>query len=399
MAGDLTFDKAIHFAQEIIRIPGLPGQEGDVAARVIDEYKKLRFDDAWTDEVGNALGRIKGSGNGPTLMLSCHLDVVDIGDAASWEHGPFSGDVANGFLHGRGAMDIKGPLALQTYAAAQFIVQRPIGDIVVAHTIMEERGGWGMEHLLKAGDVKPDVVIIGEATAGDICVGHRGRAELIVEVQGLAGHASAPQRARNPIEMLPRILPQIQEFATHHQDSAPLLGSATMAPTALETLPRSRNVIPDRVRIVLDWRVIPGSTADQLRQTLESFLASRVKLPEGWSYNVQYSVEPQRTYTGKTRDRRMFTPGFLIREDHAVVQAAMRTVAEQTKRTPGLRPWSFATDGGHSCGVHGIPTIGFAPGEERYAHTNRERLELASARLAYDAYPHLMRAVQSTALA
>ena len=395
---DLSFERAISFAQDLIRIPGLPGQEGDVAERVLQENRKLNFDDTWTDDVGNVFARVEGKAAGPTLMLSCHLDVVDIGDPASWEHGPFSGDVAGGFLHGRGAMDIKGPLALQTYAAAQFLEHRPKGDIIVAHTVQEERGGWGMEFLLNAGDQKPDVVLIGEATAGDICVGHRGRAELIVEIQGLAGHASAPQRARNPIEVLPLVLPLLQEFANTQQRSAPLLGPATMAPTALETLPRSRNVIPDRVRIVLDWRVIPGSTADELRAAVDVFLRDRLRLPDGWSCHVEYSVEAQRTYTGKTRDRRMFTPGFLMAQDHPVVQAAVATVAEHTGRIPQLRPWAFATDGGHSCGVHGIPTIGFAPGEERYAHTNRERLELASARVAYDAYPHLMRALQAAPL-
>jgi putative selenium metabolism hydrolase len=395
---DLSFKHAIAFAQDLIRIPGLPGQEGDVAQRVLEENKRLGFDDCWTDEVGNVFARVQGAGSAPTLVLSCHLDVVDIGDAASWEHGPFSGDIADGHLHGRGAMDIKGPLALQTYAAAQFLEHRPPGDIIVAHTVLEERGGWGMEFLLKAGDVKPDVVLIGEATAGDICVGHRGRAELIVEIQGLAGHASAPQRARNPIEVLPLVLPLLHEFASDKQRSAPLLGSATMAPTALETLPRSRNVIPDRVRIVLDWRVIPGSTADELRAAVDDFLRARLQLPAGWSYSVEYSVEAQRTYTGRTRDRKMFTPGFLMAEEHPVVQTAVSVITERTGRKPQLRPWSFATDGGHSCGVHGIPTIGFAPGEERYAHTNRERLELASARVAYDAYPHLMRALQAVPL-
>jgi acetylornithine deacetylase/succinyl-diaminopimelate desuccinylase-like protein len=172
-----------------------------------------------------------------------------------------------------------------------------------------------------------------------------------------------------------------------------------MAPTALETLPRSRNVIPDRVRIVLDWRVIPGATADELRATLDEFLQSRVQLSEGYSFNVTYSVEAQRTYTGKTRDRTMFTPGFLMAAQHPIVQTAVQTITRHSGRQPAVRPWSFATDGGHSCGVHGIPTVGFAPGEERYAHTNRERLELSSARLAYDVYPHLVRALQSVAAA
>jgi succinyl-diaminopimelate desuccinylase len=390
----ISFERAIQFAQDLIRIPGLPGQEGDVAARVLDEYKRLKFDECWTDEVGNVLALVKGKSNAPKLMLSCHLDVVDVGDASSWEHSPFSGDIADGYLHGRGAMDIKGPLALQTYAAAQFLAERPDGDVIVAHTVLEERGGWGMESMLKSGELKPDVVIIGEATNGDVCIGHRGRAELIVEIVGLAGHASAPARARNPIDMLPRVLPVLQDFATNHQSSAPSLGTATMAPTAMETLPRSRNVIPDRVRVVCDWRVIPGSTADELQSLLSNFLQERVSLGDGFSLNVEYSVEPQRTYTGKTRDRKMFTPGFLMDEAHPVVRTAVDVVAQHTQRQPQLRPWAFATDGGHSCGVHGIPTIGFAPGEERYAHTNRERLELSSARVAYETYPHLMRALQ-----
>ena len=394
---NLSFENAISFAQDLIRIPGLPGQEGDVARRVIEEYKRLQFDECWSDDVGNVIAVVKGKANAPKLMLSCHLDVVDVGDAVSWEHSPFSGDIADGHLHGRGAMDIKGPLALQTYAAAQFLDNHPEGDVIVAHTVLEERGGWGMEHMMKAGDVKPDVVIIGEATAGDVCIGHRGRAELIVEIVGVAGHASAPSRAKNPVEMLPRLLPLIQEFAAQHQKSAPMLGTATMAPTAIETLPRSRNVIPDRVRVVVDWRVIPGATADELQSGLDAFIRERVKLDEGFSFNVEYSVEAQRTYTGKARDRRMFTPGFLMNADHPVVQTAVAVVAERTGRSPQLRPWSFATDGGHSCGVHGIPTMGFAPGEERFAHTNTERLELSSARVAYDAYPHLMRAVQRSA--
>src|SRR5262249_50679807 len=154
-----------------------------------------------------------------------------------------------------------------------------------------------------------------------------------------------------------------------------------------------RNVIPDIARVVLDRRVLPGRTAEELCAEFADYLEARVQLPEGWNVQVYYSVEPQSSYTGMKRDRRMFTPGFLMPEDHIVVKTAVETIAQHTGRTPQLRPWTFATDGGHSYGVHKIPTIGFAPGEERFAHTNRERLELASARIAYDAYPYLVRAV------
>src|SRR5690606_23140703 len=147
-----------------------------------------------------------------------------------WEHAPYAAYVDSEFLHGRGAMDIKGPLALQTYAAAHFLDSPGAGDIIVAHTVLEERGGWGMEQLLEDGSVNPGAIIIGEATNGDVCIGHRGRAEIIVEIRGVAGHASAPERARNPMEALPVVLPALQQFAASLGND-PVLGRSTLAPT------------------------------------------------------------------------------------------------------------------------------------------------------------------------
>lgn len=390
------FGAALAFARDLIRIPGASGAEGDVADRVRAEMEALRFDDVWVDDVGNVIGRIRGEARSPAVMLNSHLDVVDVGEPDSWEHAPYGGEVAGGFLHGRGAMDIKGPLAIQTHAAAAFVDSRLPSDLYVAHTVLEERGGWGMDHLMRSGQVRPDVVIIGEATAGDICIGHRGRAELVVEIQGLAGHASAPERAHNPIALLKDVVPALQRFAATlgHDD---VLGAATAAPTAIETLPASRNVIPDRVRVIVDWRILPGLTADAAVARLRSVLDEAIPDAAPLKLDVRFATERQRTWTGLERDRKMFTPGFLLEPGHPVVEAAVASVAASTGRTPAVRPWTFATDGGHSCGEHGVPTIGFAPGEERYAHTNRERLSIADAERAFAAYPPLIRAVRDAA--
>ena len=106
--------------------------------------------------------------------------------------------------------------------------------------------------------------------------------------------------------------------------------------------------------------------------------------------------EYQLTYTGLEADRNLFTPGFLMDPAHPVVVAAADAVGRRGETGAAtVRPWQFATDGGWSCGVHGIPTIGFAPGEELYAHTNRERLEVEEARWGFERYPHLIGAVQS----
>lgn len=392
---DLSFAAALEFARELIRIPSPPGGEGEVGDRLLRELERLAFDRAWRDEVGNVMGVIEGRGEAEPVMLSCHLDIVDPGDPNAWEHPPYSADLADGYLHGRGAMDIKGPLALQTYAAAHFVGDRPPGDVIVAHTVLEERGGWGMEHLLESGAVKPGAAIVGESTHGDVTIGHRGRAEIVVSIHGLAGHASAPDRAANALDALPAVLDAVREFAAERLDAEdPVLGRASLVATQVDVLPASRNVIPDLVRVYLDWRILPGYTPASAADAVRGFMEERVRLGDDrLRIDVECATERQHTCTGLEEDRQLFTPGFLIPRDHAVATAAAAAIARATGHAPAIRPWAFATDGGHICGVHGIPTIGYAPGEERHAHTNTERLSLAAAEEAYSVYPKLIRAL------
>ncbi|MEE2899570.1 MAG: M20/M25/M40 family metallo-hydrolase [Gemmatimonadota bacterium] len=391
-----TFENALAFASDLIAIPGLSGGEGNVAGRVHQEMEALGLADVRVDDAGNVIGVARGRGDAPPAMLNSHLDVVAEGDHAEWEVPPFSGEVRDGFLHGRGAMDIKGPLALQTYAAASMIGEAP-GDVIVAHTVYEERGGLGMKHLLESGEVKPGVVIIGEATHGDICIGHRGRAEVEVALTGVAGHASAPGRASNALDLLGDVLLAVRDLAAA-QETDDLLGAASVVPTMVDVLPQTRNVIPDRVVVALDWRILPGDDHESLVRRVREAVQARIpSVPEGMAWEVRMATERQVTYTGIVADRNLFTPGFLMDPSHPVVEAAARSVGrrERVEDDATVRPWTFATDGGWSCGVHGIPTVGFAPGEESFAHTNRERLDVEEARWGYARYPVLIAAVQS----
>ncbi|MGK7312539.1 MAG: M20/M25/M40 family metallo-hydrolase [Candidatus Longimicrobiales bacterium M2_2A_002] len=391
---DRSFDAAIAFAADLIRIPSPPGGEEAVARRVVEELGRLGFDEAWTDEVGNAVGVIRGEGRAAPVQLSSHLDVVDAGAPEGWEHPPYGGVVADGHLHGRGAMDIKGPLALQTYAAARFVDERPAGDLVVAHTVFEERGGWGMAHFLAESGIRPGAVIIGEATGGDLCIGHRGRAEVLVEIRGLAGHASAPDRARNALDGVGPVLSAVAGFARGRLgEENPVLGQSTITATDVVAEPASRNVIPDRATVVLDWRVLPGPGPDEALTSLRSYLDDVLELPSGLEWAVDYATQEQRSWTGRATTRQLFGGGFLLDPEDPVVRAAVDGVAVATGSAPRVRPWAFATDGRHTQGEHGIPTLGYAPGEERHAHTNTERLELGAARVVYEAYPSLIRAL------
>ncbi len=395
MARSASFEGALSFAADLIRIPGLPGQEAEVAARVRREMEALGLADVRIDDVGNVIGVAHGRGEAPPIMLSSHLDVVAEGVHGEWEVPPFSGEVRDGFLHGRGAMDIKGPLALQTYAAASLIGSAP-GDVIVAHTVLEERGGLGMKRLLESGLVEPGAVILGEATRGDICIGHRGRAEIEVVLRGVAGHASAPERAKNALDLLGFVLAAVRDLA-QDRGTDPLLGEETVVATMVDVRPETRNVIPDLVVVAVDWRVLPGADERSLLDRLRSRIGARLGTPPvGLTYTVRVASERQRTYTGIEEDAGLFTPGFSMDAEHPVVRAAAGAAGRRFEAglPAAVRPWRFATDGGWSCGVHGIPTVGFAPGEERFAHTNRERLEVEEARWAFQRYPLVIAAVQ-----
>jgi succinyl-diaminopimelate desuccinylase len=399
MYRDLTFKSAIAFARDLIRIPSLSGDEGAVAERLLSELKLLRFDEVWTDKIGNVLARIKGRGLAPPVMLSSHLDVVEAGNWEEWERPPFGGEIAEGYLHGRGAMDCKGPLALQSYAAASLLKSRPAGDVYLVHTVLEERGSWGMSHAMQFLIDRPAVVILGEATAGDICVGHRGRTELTITIRGESAHASAPQCGRNPIHLLPAVLAAIQRFA-EGLSSHSVLPFPTMVPSRIETRPNSHNMVPEEVRIVVDWRTLPGKSEHESVDGLRTFLQMYIRRTESGSLSEELKVsveetrEKQRSYTGLECAGEISTSGFLLSEQDPIVQAAVGAVHAVTGRRPAVRTWGFGTDGSYSCGVYGIPTIGYAPGEETMAHTNRERLDLDSAEIVYGAYPALIHQLQ-----
>ena len=165
--------------------------------------------------------------------------------------------------------------------------------------------------------------------------------------------------------------------------------------------PSSLNVIPDQVITTLDWRILPTDTEETLlarvRECLQPHLDRRPH--PGMKVDVRMATEVQRAYTGVEDDRLILSPGFLMEPDDPVVQAAAQALGPTTFTGAALkvRPWTFATDGGWTSGRRQIPTVGFAPGEERHAHTNTERLALDEAEWGYGKYLDLVPAVQAAA--
>jgi putative selenium metabolism hydrolase len=379
----------IDFTQRIVRIPSLPGQEGTVAAAIQAEMKHLGYDEVWTDEVGNIIGKIVGNG-GPTIMLNGHMDHVDPGPPEGWPYPPFSGKIVTGELWGRASVDMKGPVAAMIYGAALFKQKglTPPGDILMTVPVMEEVGGLGSQHLGKT--LQADAAICGEPSSNTLRRGHRGRIGLKVTFKGRSAHASVPHLGRNPHYAAAAFLSQLPGL---DMVDNPDLGPATVAPTLYATDQVSYNVIPGEVYLDLDWREVPDEAAPAVVAKIQGLLERTLATGEAEvSGAVKVINTNLTTYTGVHKVFPALFPSYLLAETDPLVQAARTALTEVFGEDRGATIWRFATDGGHLMAA-GIPTIGFGPGDETLAHTNQERMNLQQLQEAVVAYAALILAL------
>ena len=360
-------DACVRFLQKLIQTESLPGQEGDIARMIVQEMQGLGYDEVVTDQVGNVIGTIRGRGQAPAMMLNSHLDHVDVGDQSRWPHPPFGGEIHEGRVCGRGAMDIKGPLAAQVYGVVPLLEEQPAGDVHVTVVVQEEVGGLGARYLATTLDTQ--LAVVGEATGNELRRGHRGRTELVLHVEGKSVHASVPGRGVNPIEVLAGFVSSLSQLEMPSDDE---LGTASVAPTLLRTDQISSNVVPGELWLTLDWRNVPGETADSIRQMLQP-LADASLIP-GATATVELPMFHMKSYTGFEMSYNSHHPAVVLAEDHPALGAAKTAMGAMIDPTR-TKVWKFATDGGHFAQA-GMHVIGFAPGEELLAHTVNESIRI-----------------------
>lgn len=360
------------FLQELVRIPSLSTHEEAVATRLAAEMQRVGFADVWTDRVGNVIGRV-GAGSGPKLLLNGHMDVVDVGDPARWTHPPYDGVIEDGVLYGRGSCDMKGGLAAMVYAVGALVdagVQLA-GDLYLVGVVQEEPcEGLAMRVLVEEEQIRPDYVVIGEPSNLQIRVGHRGRVEMKVQVRGRAAHASAPTLGNNAIHNAARLIFGIELLAPRMANDA-FLGQGTVAVTEIESEAASRNAVPDCCRFYLDRRLTLGETERKALAEIQHIINT-----EEVDAEVSVTEYTAASYTGYDCRVRNVFPAWAMPQDHPLVEATVRTVRETLGYRPRLGRWSFSTDGTYTAGVADIPTVGFGPGEEHYAHTQDEQIRL-----------------------
>jgi len=368
----------IRFCQKLIQTPSASGHEGEVAELVQAEMQKLGYDEIWIDRVGNVIGLVKGDRDKPSICFTAHMDTVPCDDESKWEYPPYSGVIAEGYVHGRGAGDVKGPLAMQVYVP-RLLRESDVkhGDIYVVEVVQEEVGGLGSKHL--DDDVKDEIdyAINGEPTSNRIHIGQRGRTELVVTLKGKSAHASRPWQGKNPFYDMAKFILKLENLKMTRYDEI----ESTVVPTLCKTDTETSNVIPGECRLVLDWRDVPIESEAYIMKTM------RALLPE--SGEVQIAEYELKTYTGLTFQMKRRKLPFSIGENHPLVKTVAQAVRSALGKEAEIGWWEGATDCGYFAAA-GIPIIGFSPSESKYSHTTRERISLQLMKEALECYPAII---------
>lgn len=377
----------IAFLRDLIRIPSPSSGEGAVAARIAEEMRRVGFDEVWIDRVGNVVGRIGAETprrEDSTLLMESHIDTVGIGDPQSWKYDPFEGKLENGIIYGRGASDDKQGIAAMVYGA-KLLIDGGVklnGTLYMAGIVQEEDCDGHAAGLL-CEELRPDAVIIGEATDLNLYRGHRGRMEIRITVYGRSCHASAPERGLNAVYEMGKVLGGIQALAPRLADD-PFLGQGTTAVTRIESTSGSLNVVPDSCTAYIDRRLTVGETEESSVAELEQVL--REAGVRGEVSVLQYEAL---SHTGYHCAQKKYFPTWVLAEDHPLVRAGTRAIKAVRGKAPQIGRWVFSTDGVATMGRLGIPTIGFAPASEVDAHTTEDRVKVDDLVVAAEVYARM----------
>jgi succinyl-diaminopimelate desuccinylase len=271
----------VALAQALIQCPSITPHDGGCQALLMQRLQAVGFtvEPLNFGDTSNCWAW-HGSGS-PCLTFAGHTDVVPPGPLTAWHYPPFSGQIANGQLHGRGAADMKGAVAAMVIAAERFVTEHPEHPGRLALLITSDEEGEAtdgtcrvVETLLQRGE-RIDYCLVGEPSSqsqlGDVIkIGRRGSLSAMVTIQGIQGHVAYPHLADNPIH---RIVPALQALLAIEWDQGNAQFPATSFQiTEIQAGSGVDNVIPSQLQLRLNWRYSPQITAPQIQQRVMALL-------------------------------------------------------------------------------------------------------------------------------
>jgi putative selenium metabolism hydrolase len=373
------------FLRDMVAIPSESCQEKNVVQRIKQEMETVGFDRVEIDPMGNVLGYI---GKGEHLIaMDAHVDTVGVGNPDNWQHDPYKGYENDEIIFGRGTSDQEGGMASMVYAG-KIIKDLGLEDdytLLVTGTVQEEDcDGLCWQYIIDESKIRPEFVVSTEPTSLGIYRGQRGRMEILVSVDGVSAHGSAPERGDNAIFKMAPILMELQELHLRLKDD-PFLGKGSLTVSEIFYTSPSRCAVADGCSISVDRRLTWG-------ETWEGALEEIRQLPSVKSAKATVSMYDydRPAYTGLVYPTQCYFPAWVLDEDHAACKTLMDCYTSLFDSKPVVDKWTFSTNGVSIMGRYGIPCIGFGPGHEDQAHAPNEvtwKDELVKAAAMYAVIP------------
>ena len=243
--------------------------------------KQAGFDSVTVDTYGNIIGCIKGNRPGPKLLFDGHIDTVPVSDEKEWKYPPFAAEIHDGKIYGRGTSDMKGAVSAFVSAAENFAQDTNrdfAGEIYVAGVVHEECFEGVAARAISAA-VKPDYVVIAEASNLNLKVGQRGRGEIVVETFGVPCHSANPEKGINAVYKMAKVIEAIRTLVPTHHD---VLGDGILELTDIKSAPYpGASVVPEYCRATYGAfpRILGKYVREDKALTLEEAVYKMTKKP------------------------------------------------------------------------------------------------------------------------
>ncbi|MHB8189072.1 MAG: M20 family metallopeptidase [Ferrimicrobium sp.] len=371
----LDTEGMIAFAQRLVKIrsvndSGQGSTEEQAALAIADQMHEFGWDPT-IEYVAhgrpNVVAEVIGEAPGRSLLFEGHTDVVFEGDPTTWSFDPYSGEIIDGRLLGRGSADMKSGVAAMIFATRALQLSGSlVGRIVVAALVDEEELMIGVKHFVASGQAAGiDGAIVCEPEAGEICHLQKGAIRLQATVTGVMAHGAMPDRGNNPIPPLMELAARLQEEQRVRQlrlGTDRLLGNLFITPTVVRAGDRAQlNVIPPVATMAWDLRTIPGVDHPELLDTIRNHAA---KIASSYGVTVELEVIDDRPPTETSLDS-------------PVVRALAYAVTAVTKEVPRYGGVPGTTDGTILWRDAKLPVAVFGPGGKWIAHQVDEYVEVS----------------------
>lgn len=382
-------EKLIKLCQDVIKIESYSGNEGNVVKCIEENMKNAGFDEVIVDKYGSIVGKIKGNRPGNKVLFDAHIDTVPVGNLEEWKHDPFGAEICDDKIYGRGTSDMKGSLAAMITAAEYFTkdTNRDFpGEIYISGVVHEECfEGVAARNISEL--VKPDYVIIGEASELNLKIGQRGRAEIVVETFGVPAHSANPEKGINAVYSMAKVINKLQEIQYEEDE---FLGKGILELTDIKSSPYpGASVVPSYCKVTYDRRLLVGETKEGVLEPIVKLLEELKKEFSNIDYKVSYAKGTEKCHTGEFIEGERFFPAWCYKEEETFVQKTFEGL-KNIGLDPKITNYSFCTNGSHYAGEANIKTIGFGPSKENIAHTIDEYIEIEQLAGACEGYYKIM---------